>query len=201
MTELRWAEGAGVEAHVAARLAHPGAKTIALPGGTTPGPILRSLAARRDIAWASVTILPTDERCVPVSDAASNLGMLHAVFGDTGARLLPLQQGMTVPRLDLAWLGMGLDGHVASLFPNLASATDAAVGVIAVTPDPLPPEAPYPRLSLTMATLAAAAEIILVIRGAEKRRIVEAAVRHGDLPVARLLRAAQGPLTVFWSET
>ena len=201
MIELRWADGAGVEAHVAAQLAHPGSKTIALPGGATPGPILRALAARPDIVWESVTILPTDERDVPATHAASNLGMLRNIFGTTGARLLPLREGMAVPPLDLAWLGMGLDGHVASLFPNLAPATDAAVGVIAVTPDPLPPEAPYARLSLAMATLAASTETILVIRGEAKRRIVEDAVHHGDLPVARLLRVAHGPLTVFWSET
>ncbi len=72
--------------------------------------------------------------------------------------------------------------------------------MIAVTPDPLPPEAPFPRLTLTLAALAASDDIILVVRGAAKRDLLAAAARgENDLPVARLLRLA--PVTAFWSET
>ena len=104
-----------------------------------------------------------------------------------------------VPVFALAWLGMGTDGHVASLFPNTDPRTDTAERVVRLTPDPLPPEAPFDRISLTLPALLASHEIVFTLGGsAEKRTVFEAAMRgESDLPVARLLAAADQPVTCF----
>ena len=202
MTEVIWAPDGGniaVADHIAAVIARPGSKALALPGGATPAPIFLQLAAR-DLPWSRTTILPTDERLVSPGHRASNIGMLAAAFGATGAHLKPLAAGMTLPALDLIWLGMGGDGHVASLFPSTDPRADAPAGVVRVTPVPLPPEAPFDRLTLTLAAITAAAEIVLVLRGDAKRALLEAAIAGtNDLPIARLLAAATRPITIFWS--
>ena len=201
MTELRWAadgRDAAVVEHVAALIAR-GPCTLALPGGATPQPMYAALAAC-DLPWAGVTMVPGDERLVPEGHPASNVGQLRAAFGATGATILPLAEEMAVPRLDLAWLGVGLDGHIASLFPNADPRADAPAAVVRVVPEPLPADAPFERLTLTLAALAAAGEILGVARGAAKRALLEAAATGAnDLPVARLLAAAPR-VTIFWSE-
>lgn len=196
MTELRWADAGGLVDHVAAEMQVGG--VFALPGGTTPLPYFAELAAL-PLGWDRVTLLPGDERCVPHDDALSNFGALQRAFADTDAVLMPLTEGLALPPLDLVWLGVGMDGHVASIFPSVDPAHDADTGVIAVTPDPLPPEAPVLRLSLSLGTIAAADQIVLLIKGAEKRRAVEAALAGGTLPVARLIAMARGTVTIFWS--
>jgi 6-phosphogluconolactonase len=103
-----------------------------------------------------------------------------------------------VPRFALAWLGMGADGHVASLFPNTDPRVDDPLKVRMLTPDPLPPEAPFDRVTLTLPALLDADALLFVIRGAAKRALFEAAVRgENDLPIARLLGAARQPVTCF----
>ena len=202
---LRWAgngSDAAVADVVAAVVAGPGAKTLALPGGTTPGRVFADLA-RRDLPWATATLLPTDERDVAADHPASNYGTLVRAFGARGAVVAPLTcgvvRGLVRGRFDLVWAGMGSDGHVASLFPNTDPDPDAPPEIIAVTPDPLPPEAPFSRLTLTLAALANAAQVIVVIRGNAKRALLEAAAAgENDLPIARLLRLT--PVTVYWSE-
>ena len=66
-----------------------------------------------------------------------------------------------------------------------------------MTPDPLPPEAPFPRLTLTLAALANADAVIVVARGAAKRRVLDAALAGADLPVARLFGVA--PVALYWA--
>ena len=204
--QLRWAgdgSDAAVADAVAAVFAGPGAKTLALPGGTTPGPVFADLA-RRDLPWATATLMPTDERDVPRDDPASNYGTLVRAFAASGAAVAPLSRGvvrgLVRGRFDLVWVGMGSDGHVASLFPNTDPDPAAPPEIIAVTPDPLPPEAPFSRLTMTLSALANAAQVIVVIRGNAKRALLEAAAAGAnDLPIARLLRLT--PVTVYWSET
>lgn len=189
---------AGIVAAVAAVVARPGRTTLALPGGATPGPIFAGLAAL-PLAWDTVTIIPGDERCVPADHPASNLGQLRRAFGATGATVVPLREG-PAPAIDLIWLGMGTDGHIASLFPNTDPDPAASPAVIRVRPDPMPPEAPFDRLTPTLAAIAAVPHIILVVRGVAKRALLDAAAAGAnDLPVARLLRIA--PVTVYWSAT
>ena len=93
---------------------------------------------------------------------------------------------------------MGGDGHVASLFPNTDPRCDDPLPVRRLTPDPLPPEAPFDRLSLTLPALLASDLLMFVIRGDEKRQLfATAAAGANDLPVARLLGAATGPVVCF----
>lgn len=178
----------------------PGAKTICVPGGSTPFPIFDALG-ERNLDWGSVTLLPNDDRVVPMDHAASNVGRLSKALGDSGATITALEQGMAAPAFDLVWLGMGADGHIASLFPNTNPVMDAPRKVIRLTPDPLPPEAPFDRLSWTLPALVNTKAMMLVIKGAEKRAVLDDALADkNDLPIARLLSAMTCPMTIFWSE-
>ena len=112
--------------------------------------------------------------------------------------MVSLEEDSVLPRFALAWLGMGADGHIASLFPGSDPRAVDPRPVRRITPDPLPPEAPFDRLTMTIPALLASEEIVFVVRGREKAALFEAAVRgENDLPVARLLAAARQPVTCF----
>lgn len=187
-----------LEQHLAAALAaHGGEVAVTVPGGSTPFPILEELA-RRPLDWSRITVWPGDDRVVPEDHAASNVGRIRALLEPVGARIEPLAEGRQPPHFALAWLGMGNDGHIASLFPNTDPRADDPLSLRRLTPDPLPPEAPFDRLSLTMPALLDSDALIFVIRGDDKRALFEAAVAGAhDLPVARLLAAARQPVTCF----
>lgn len=171
--------------------------TITVPGGSTPFPIFEGLLAH-DLDWSRLVVWPGDDRVVPEDHPASNTGRIRALFAPAGAEVVTLTEMEQVPRFDLAWLGMGADGHVASLFPNTDPRTDDPAPIRRLTPDPLPPEAPFDRITLTLPSLLASDALVLVIRGDDKRAVFDAA-RAGetDLPIARLLRAATQPVTCF----
>lgn len=193
---------AGIADWIASRLraaldATPGAVAITVPGGSTPFPILADLA-QRDLDWSRVQVWPGDDRIVAEDHPASNVGRIRALLAPRGATIVPLSPDAVPPRFALAWLGMGGDGHIASLFPNTDPRIDDPLTVRRLTPDPLPPEAPFDRLSLTIPALLRSDEVLFVIRGAGKRALFETAAAGGnDLPVARLLRAATQPVTCF----
>ncbi|HEY6870796.1 MAG TPA: 6-phosphogluconolactonase [Novosphingobium sp.] len=170
---------------------------ITVPGGSTPFPIIAELAAY-PLDWSRVVVWPGDDRIVEEASPASNVGRIRALLEPVGARIVPLAAGLVPPHFALAWLGMGGDGHVASLFPNTDPQIDAPRSVMRLTPDPLPPEAPFDRLSLTLPALLDSDALLFVIRGDDKRRLFEAAmVGANDLPVARLLGARTQPVTCF----
>ncbi len=170
---------------------------IAVPGGTTPFPILAELA-KAPLAWARVAVWPGDDRMVAEDHAASNVGRIRALLEPVGAQVIALAEDAAPPHFALSWLGMGGDGHVASLFPSADPRADDPLPLRRITPDPLPPEAPFDRLSLTIPALLASDEVMFVIRGAEKRALFEAAAAgDNDLPVARLLKAAPRAVTCF----
>ena len=205
MAELLLIEGAGdaaiaewLHARLQAALAlSPAPVAITVPGGSTPFPILERLAAM-PLAWRRVTVWPGDDREVPEDHPASNTGRIRALLEPAGAEVVALSVMEAVPHFALAWLGMGADGHVASLFPNTDPRVDDALKMRMLTPDPLPPEAPFDRITLTLPALLDSDELVFVIRGDEKRALFEAAARgQNDLPVARLLRAASQPVTCF----
>lgn len=180
-----------VEQRLHAALAMSSDIAITVPGGSTPFPILADLAAR-PLPWARIAVWPGDDRIVAEDHAASNVGRIRALLEPVRAQIVPLSEDAAPPRFALAWLGMGGDGHVASLFPNTNPRADDPLLVRRLTPDPLPPEAPFDRLSLTIPALLNSDELLFVIRGADKRAVFEAAARgENDLPVARLLKAAQ----------
>ena len=169
---------------------------ISIPGGSTPFPILRHLAAR-DLEWSRIAVWPGDDRAVSESHPASNAGRIRALLGPLGAHVQALDTGSEPPHFALVWLGMGADGHIASLFPSADPGVDDPLPVRRLTPDPLPPEAPFERISLTIPALLDSDELLFVIRGEEKRAVFEQAYRGGDLPIARLLGAARQPVTCF----
>lgn len=217
------AVAADVATQVCASIAEQGSALLALPGGRTPVPIFERLVAC-PLDWTRVTLIPTDERLVPDTDALSNVALLRRHFGGTGARIVPLGndagagyhragdladatlQALPWPP-DLVWLGVGGDGHTASIFPgpDLAAALDgpAKRRALGVLPDPLPTEAPVPRITLTRAALCAARRLLLTLTGDAKRIVVERALRGEprDSPVGRVLRHAQGPADIHWSPT
>jgi len=170
---------------------------ITVPGGSTPFPIRARLAAT-PLDWHRVTVWPGDDREVPEDHPASNTGKIRALLEPAGAEVVALSVMEQVPHFALAWLGMGDDGHVASLFPNTDPHVDDPLKVRMLTPDPLPPEAPFDRITLTIPALLDSDELLFVIRSETKRALFEAAARgENDLPVTRLLGAARQPVTCF----
>jgi 6-phosphogluconolactonase len=197
------ADDAAIAAWIAARLAaalaaRTGDVAICLPGGATPFPILAELA-RHPLDWGRVVAYPGDDRIVPEDHAASNTGKLRALLEPVGARVEALSLDAAPPHFALVWLGMGADGHIASLFPNTDPRADDPQSLRRLTPDPLPPEAPFERITLTIPALLACDALLFVIRGADKRAVLDGALAGAhDLPVARLLAArGERPVTCF----
>ena len=191
---------AAVAERIAAEIARPGKKRIAVAGGSTPAKVFELLAAR-GLDWSGTTLIPTDDRQVPHDHPASNFGKLKSALGHTGVKLVPLEEGQKIKPFDLVWLGMGEDGHVASLFPRMCALPSVKPRAIATLPKPLPPEAPFARLSLNRQALAATRATILVATGSAKRRLIEAALAGSDAwPVSDVLRGSRAPVTIYWSE-
>ncbi len=185
-------------------LAKAGPCAITIPGGSTPFPILADLIARHSasVDWAGLQVWPNDDRIVPEDHEASNTGKIRALLEPFGAQIAALAEGGAVPHFALTWLGMGPDGHIASLFPNTDPQGDDPLAIRRLTPDPLPAHAPFDRITLTLPALLDTEAILFTLGGAaDKRAVFDAAMRgEHDLPVARLLRAAAArgiPVTVF----
>ena len=198
-----------------------GSCLLALPGGRTPKPIFERLA-KAELNWKKVTIIPTDDRLVPMDDERSNVRAIAQAFLPTGARVIPIATEIPDYRLagnsadarlqdfpwppDLCWLGMGEDGHTASIFagPDLADALDApkARRAVGVMPDPMPADAPVPRVTLTRASILAARTLLITITGEQKRELLEGAIADGQsskLPIGRVLAEAEQPIDIHWA--
>ncbi|MFZ4068506.1 MAG: 6-phosphogluconolactonase [Caulobacterales bacterium] len=192
------ADDAAIVSHVARVIAAGAPVRLALAGGATPAPILAALAAS-GLDMSQTEIWPTDERAVPTDHPASNGAALRRLFASTAAQIHDLLAGPAPGRFSLVWIGMGTDGHIASLFPRPPIAVEDPAAVIALTPEPLPPEAPHARITLNYAALLDADEIIVVARGAAKGALLQAAARgEGDWPIVRLARAARAPVRAYW---
>lgn len=201
-----------------------GRALLSLAGGRTPLPAYRAVAST-PLAWPDVTVLPGDDRCVPHFHAACNFRELRAVFAAAeGIAIAPLTAADGDPSaserqarallepwrdtpFDLVVLGMGADGHTASLFPGApqlarALAPESTLDALRVDPDPLPAEAPFPRITLTAARLLRAREVHLVATGGPKRAVLEAVYDAPDPsrhPVAAILHAPDACVHVHWS--
>jgi len=199
-----------------------GAAALALAGGSTPMPVYRELAGQ-PLDWARVTLMPGDERWVAHDHPACNLRAIREAFTGTAARfasLTPPDPGKlpaldeartTLANIDLPFdacvLGMGADGHFASLFPGSAELADAldpecALPATVVHPDPPPEDAPFARISLTFPPIAGSRKLFLLIRGERKRDALKAAIDSGDrmaFPIAALLGRQDLALEIHWS--
>ncbi|MDT8758381.1 6-phosphogluconolactonase [Sphingomonas psychrotolerans] len=199
-----------------------GAAVVALAGGKTPLPIYEKLAKAK-LDWKRVTIVPGDDRLVPLGDPLSNVTAIGKVFIPKGARVIPLisatvadykaagraadaiLQDLHWP-LDLCLLGVGGDGHAASIFPG-PDFDEALNGprerrALGVMPDPLPPEAPVARVSLSRAAIVSARALMIAITGQAKRDVLEQAIEQGassNYPVGRILADVELPVDIHWA--
>ncbi len=203
-------------------IAERGVATIALAGGNTPRRFLQALS-RLPLDWAKVRVLPVDERWVPNTDPRSNERLLreHLLQGVAAtAQLLPLYRPVETPEvalqsvagdiahralpLDVAVLGMGEDGHVASLFPDLVRrdvglSPGGRAPVLAIRTA----AAPEPRITLTLSAIFTAPALYLHIEGASKRRVLADALADGvnpgtALPVHAFVTGAPIPPALYW---
>ena len=168
---------------------------ITMPGGSTPFPVLADWTERNEqkMDWKTLSVWPNDDRIVPEDHEASNTGKMRGLLEPVGAKVVALGEDSQPPHFALTWLGMGPDGHIASLFPNTDPQPDDAQLVRRLTPDPLPPHAPFDRITLTLPALLNCDAILFTLGGAlDKREVFGAAMRgEHDLPIARLLRGAK----------
>lgn len=161
---------------------------IALPGGSTPVPLLDYLhkTHREDIA--DITFIASDERMVELADPASNVGMLHRHLPDSTICIFDEHLAKKLPSagLDLCILGVGEDGHIASLFPGKQHIA------LTKTIRTQKPDEPYGRRSLSMRYILKSKRILLLVRGKSKQHIMEELLFGRsvakNLPVRALLK-------------
>jgi 6-phosphogluconolactonase len=187
-----------VPAAFAATVTAEARRSIALSGGSTARQCYELLATA-DVEWGRIEVFLGDERWVPVHDPESNEGMARIAFLDEVAPLAIHSMagaGATIeeaasaydrllrasPPIDLVHLGLGPDGHTASLFPG-SPTLDEIDRLVVATGDDLHP---YPRLTLTLPAIARARLVVFTVAGEDKREAF-ARVRNGDdLPATRV---------------
>ncbi|MCB1845434.1 MAG: 6-phosphogluconolactonase [Halioglobus sp.] len=201
------------------RLTADAKTSLVVSGGTSPRRCLRELAVA-DIAWSNVHLVLSDERWVPPDSSDSNERFVRETLLQNAAKGARLQgvyrEGLSVEKraveLDgelrlqplpfaCSLLGMGADGHFASLFPdaeNLADGVD--MGLPAMCIPVRTAASPYARISLTLSALSRSDEIVLLLFGHEKWAVLQAAKRSADaFPVSRLLLQKRAPVHVYWA--
>jgi 6-phosphogluconolactonase len=186
--------------------ARPGPRcALVLSGGPTAKACYEQLATAGGVAWSVVDVFVGDERVVPPDDDDANQRLIKEALldpvggvgsfspmptvGPVGECVAAYQRTMsdlvTGPGIDLIHLGMGPDGHTASLFPG-APTLDAEPGVlVAATEDPNGVN-PHPRLTLTLPAINSARTAVFTVAGASKADAVAALLRGDDLPAARV---------------
>ena len=192
--------------------------SLLVPGGRTPVPFFHQLR-RQEVPWSQVVVSLTDERWVVPEHAASNARLVRAELlagAAASARFVPLHNRATsategaaegwrgiaaMPQpFDAVVLGMGEDGHFASLFPG---STDLAAALdVNAAPACVPmraPSPPFDRLSLNLAALARARHLYLFITGSRKLQLMESAGARAGLPVDALLALKQPMPAVHWA--
>jgi 6-phosphogluconolactonase len=152
---------------------------------------------RSNVRAIAKTFLPLGARVVPI---AADIADYKLAGNSADARL----QDLPWPP-DLVCLGVGQDGHTASIFagPDVQDALDAprAGRAVGVMPDPLPADAPVARVTLTRAAILSARTVTITITGNEKRAVLEQAIADGQsskVPIGRVLAEAEQPIDIHW---
>ena len=175
--------------------------SFALSGGSTARPCYERLAEEStySVDWLSVNIYWGDERCVPPDHPDSNqllgrqsllekVGAANAVYPmncDEGPDAYQLRLG-EIGKLDVIHLGLGPDGHTASLFPG-STALEADPGqLVALNADPTGHNQ-HPRMTLTFSGIARSRLVVFTVAGASKRDALQAVMNGADLPAARVM--------------
>jgi len=210
-----------IAASLTTAIAARGLASLVVSGGKSPTRLFE-LLRDEELDWNLVRIALADERWVDPSDPASNEKLVRDVLLQgpaAAARFLGLKNGAPTPDMGAvsAWetfarvprpfdaviLGMGDDGHTASLFPgspNLSSALNPAAvpGCVGMRA----PVVPHSRLSLNLSALLDSRRIVVLIAGDEKWRTYLAASAQGpvqDMPLRAVLRQTRTPVEVVWS--
>lgn len=210
-----------VAADLRAAVSSDGEATLVVSGGSTPRPFFHALA-RLPLGWDRVTVTLADERWVAPDDEASNEALVRRellVAEAAAASFLPLKNAAATPEegrdaceqalaglrrpFDVLVLGMGGDGHTASLFPGAAELAagldpEGARLCLAVRPR----SAPHPRMSLTLPALLASRKIVLHLVGEEKLAVYRRALQPGpleELPIRAVLRRATDRVELWWA--
>lgn len=198
-----------------------GKASLAVSGGSTPVQLFKCLSLI-DISWQHVDIFLVDERWVEPGDADSNeglvkeyllqnkaasanfTGMKNSAATATGGEPVCEQLLAKIAQpFDVLILGMGGDGHTASLFPGakkLSMATDMNSGRTCMALAPL--TAPHERMSLTLPVILGSRQIFLHIVGQKKKDVLEKAMADGpieDMPIRFILRRQVPSLSVYWA--
>lgn len=173
-----------------------GAATVALAGGTTPRAVYRQLAQVHRLPWDKIEIYFGDERAVPPRDPLSNYRLaretlleavpipparVHRMPAERPDREAAAEEyaAQLPAQLDLLILGVGEDGHTASLFPGSSAMRETARKVIAVAG----PKAPRHRLTITPPVIASASTIVVLVSGSEKAKAVAEALEGPEHPL------------------
>ena len=202
-------------------IAQRGRAVLAVSGGRSPIPLFQALA-RAPIDWPRVTLTLVDERLVPPDHADSNAALVraHLLTGAAAqARFLPLVDDASdlagcvdranaqfrdfAQHLTAALMGMGDDGHTASLFPGAAElpiglSPDYPLPYLAVTP----PHAAHTRISLSLAALLGAGRLLLSISGETKRAVFARASEpppSPHLPIGYFIQQSKTPFDAYWA--
>lgn len=208
-----------VAADLRGAIARRGKARLAVSGGSTPRAFLIELS-KQTLDWARVTVVPVDDRWVAPDHPRSNERLLRETLlqgAAAQAMLLPLRRPAPTPEsallpvltqvanealpLDVVVLGMGEDGHVASLFPDLARRDiglqpSGRAPVLAIRSA----AAPEPRITLTLSAIFTAPSLYLHIEGAKKRAVLEDAARdpRSLLPIRSVLSGAPVTPQLYW---
>ena len=218
------AQAAALAKAVATDLHHclqtQGHTVLAVSGGRSPIAFFEALAQQK-LNWPNVTITLVDERLVPPQHTDSNAALVHRHLlqhAAAAARFLPLVGEQTdvsdpaaalaeaetaFPTPDIAVLGMGADGHTASLFPQapqLAAAVSPECCSKLVHTSPV--TATHERISMSLNALAAVPQLFLSIQGADKRTVLEqaAATPSSERPISLLLHRANVHCQVYYAD-
>ncbi len=198
-----------------------GRAVLVVSGGTTPVSVFEDLSGQ-DMDWSRIAVTLADERWVSPSDPDSNEGLVrrhllknraaNASFTGlyTGASQAGEAEGECekrlktfLPPIDVLVLGMGGDGHTASLFPGasrLKDATDLRQKRLCMAIKP--PDAPHDRMTLTLSILLEAKHIFLHVAGEGKRQVLEKALSGGpreDMPLRFVFAESATPVDIYWA--